>query len=50
VYLVPQVESARRFNVDLARWARIARIDEVCGRLEAFRKAAPGGQPDASGA
>ena len=46
VYLVPQVESARRFKVDIARWPRIEGVDDACGRLEAFRKAAPAAQPD----
>lgn len=48
VYLVPQIESARRFKVDLGRWPRLMAIDEACGRLEAFSKAAPAVQPDAS--
>lgn len=48
VYLVPQVESARRFKVDLARWPQIQAVDAACGQLDAFRKAAPGAQPDAS--
>ncbi|MEX8520402.1 MAG: maleylacetoacetate isomerase [Leptothrix sp. (in: b-proteobacteria)] len=48
VYLVPQVESARRFGVDLARWPGIAAIDAACAQLKAFRKAAPAVQPDAS--
>ena len=47
VYLVPQVESARRFKVDLARWPRIAAVDAACAQLDAFRRAAPGAQPDA---
>lgn len=47
VYLVPQVESARRFKVDVARWPRLRAVDQACGRLEAFRRAAPGVQPDA---
>jgi len=47
-YLVPQVESARRFKVDIRRWPRILAIDENCGRIDAFRKAMPAGQPDAS--
>jgi maleylpyruvate isomerase len=47
VYLVPQVESARRFKVDISRWPRIAAIDRACGQLEAFSKAAPAAQPDA---
>jgi maleylpyruvate isomerase len=46
--LVPQVESARRFKVDLTRWPLISAIDQACGELEAFRKAAPAMQPDAA--
>jgi maleylpyruvate isomerase len=48
VVLIPQVESARRFGVDLARWPRIAAIDAACHRLDAFRRAAPALQPDAA--
>lgn len=48
VYLVPQVESARRFQVDLARWPLIASVDQACAGLDAFRLAAPSLQPDAS--
>ena len=47
VYLIPQVESARRFNVDMKRWPLISAIDQACGELEAFQKAAPLAQPDA---
>lgn len=47
VYLIPQVESARRFKVDLSRWPLIQAVDAACGQLEAFRKAAPSAQPDA---
>jgi len=47
VYLVPQVESARRFKVDVGHWRRIQGIDDACRKLEAFRKAAPAAQPDA---
>ena len=47
VYLVPQVESARRFKVDLSRWPLISAVDAACGRLEPFRRAAPPAQPDA---
>jgi len=48
VYLVPQIESSRRFNVDLDRWPRLKQIDAACGRLDAFSRAAPSLQPDAS--
>src|SRR5262249_36549963 len=46
VYLVPQVESARRFGVDVARWPRIDAVDAACAALEAFARAAPSRQPD----
>ncbi|MGJ7490070.1 maleylacetoacetate isomerase [Variovorax sp. ZT4R33] len=48
MYLVPQVESARRFKLDIALWPRVRAIDEACSRIEAFRRAAPAMQPDAS--
>ena len=48
VYLVPQVESARRFKLDMARWPLITAVDAACMALEAFQKAAPAQQPDAS--
>jgi len=48
VYLVPQIESARRFKVDLGRWPRLMEIDAACSELDAFRRAAPAAQPDAS--
>jgi len=46
--LVPQVFSARRFNVDLSQYPRIAAIDEVCNALPAFISAHPKNQPDFS--
>ncbi|HXH02296.1 MAG TPA: maleylacetoacetate isomerase [Candidatus Competibacteraceae bacterium] len=49
VYLIPQVESARRFNVDLAPWPNIVAIDRSCAEIDAFRRAAPSAQPDAPG-
>lgn len=48
VYLIPQVESARRFEVNLERWPLISAVDAVCSRLDAFRDAVPTAQPDAS--
>ncbi|MDR0215398.1 MAG: maleylacetoacetate isomerase [Comamonas sp.] len=47
VYLVPQVESARRFGVDLSQWPLISTVDQACGALSAFARAAPLAQPDA---
>ncbi len=48
VYLVPQVESARRFNIDLNPYPLITAVDHACAQLEAFRRAAPAAQPDAA--
>lgn len=48
VYLVPQVESARRFKLDTARWPTLMAIDQACAELEAFQRAAPANQPDAA--
>lgn len=48
VYLVPQVESARRFKVDMSRWPLVSAIDAACAKLDAFRLAAPALQPDAA--
>lgn len=47
VYLIPQMESARRFGVDVARWPLIAAIDVACSQRPAFAQAAPARQPDA---
>jgi maleylpyruvate isomerase len=48
VYLIPQIESARRFQVDLMRWPRLLAIEATCLQLDAFRLATPALQPDAS--
>ena len=48
VDLVPQVESARRFGVDLMAWPAISAVDAACSVLEAFRAASPTLQPDRS--
>ena len=47
-YLVPQVESSRRFKVDLTPYPLIRAIDKACAELDAFARAAPGAQPDAA--
>jgi len=46
-YLAAQVESARRFKVDLAAYPNICAIDRACARLPAFVQAAPKNQVDA---
>lgn len=48
VYLIPQIESARRFTVDLSRWPTICSVEKACLELDAFKNAAPNLQPDAS--
>ena len=48
IYLVPQIYSARRFEVDLASFPNIVEIDKACGELDAFRTATPAMQPDAA--
>jgi maleylpyruvate isomerase len=48
VYLVPQIESSRRFKVDLSRWPRLCEIERHCSELDAFRRAAPASQADAA--
>jgi maleylpyruvate isomerase len=48
VYLIPQIESARRFKVDLSQWPLIASIETACMQLDAFKDAAPMQQIDAS--
>ncbi len=48
VYLIPQIESARRFKVDLSRWPAIRSVEKACVEIDAFKKAAPHLQPDAA--
>ena len=45
--LVPQLYNARRFGLDLTRWPTLARIEQACLALPAFRQAVPESQPDA---
>jgi len=46
-YLVPQVYSARRFEVDLTPFPHITAVDARCAELPAFAAARPEAQPDA---
>ncbi len=46
-FLVPQLVSARRFGVDIARHTLLLAIEERCLVLPAFQHAAPDQQPDA---
>ena len=47
ICLIPQVESARRFKIDLTPFPNIVAVDQACCALEAFRRAAPAVQTDA---
>ena len=46
--LVPQVFNAQRYNCDLAPYPTVMRIHENCMKLDAFVKAQPSNQPDAT--
>lgn len=48
ICLVPQVANAERFECDLSAYPAIRRIAAHCRDLEAFRRAAPAEQPDAT--
>jgi maleylpyruvate isomerase len=45
--LVPQVFNAQRFDIDLAPYPNVARINANCVALPAFQHAHPSRQPDA---
>lgn len=45
-FLIPQLFSSRRFDVDLGKYPTLLKIEESCLRLEAFEKAHPQNQPD----
>ena len=47
-YFIPQVVSAERFKVDLSAYPNINEIYQHCMTLEAFQKAAPEQQADAT--
>lgn len=46
VYLIPQVYNAKRFEVDMNQFPKIAAVYEACNQLEAFQQAAPESQAD----
>lgn len=46
-FLVPQIFSARRFEIDVSAWPRIAAIDAMAAAHPAFQAAHPTNQPDA---
>lgn len=46
-FLIPQIASARRFGVDVARFELLEQIEQRCLALPAFQSAVPDLQPDA---
>ena len=48
LYLVPQLYGCRRFGIDLAPYPTLVRIEGACRELDAFRRAEPDVQPDAT--
>ncbi len=46
IFLIPQLFSAQRFNVDLSKYPDLVRINDNCLQLEAFQLAHPSRQPD----
>lgn len=47
ICLVPQVYNAERFKVDLSPYPKIARVNENCLKLDAFKLSSPANHPDA---
>tara|TARA_B100000686_G_C16376082_1_gene755017 strand:- start:7 stop:651 length:645 start_codon:yes stop_codon:yes gene_type:complete len=47
VFLVPQLDAARRFETDLTPYPTVLRIEESCLELPEFQAAMPINQPDA---
>lgn len=47
-YLIPQVDSSKRFKLDMSKYPNIQKIYDACMALPAFQAAAPMNQPDAA--
>ncbi len=45
--LIPQIYNAERFDVDMARYPILSKINENCLTLDVFEQASPENQPDA---
>ena len=48
-YLIPQLYSARRFNLALTPWPRLLAVEAAAQAHPAFQAAHPDRQPDADG-
>ena len=47
IVIVPQMQGARRFGVDLSPYPRLAMLEAACAEVPAFQAARPEMQPDA---
>lgn len=47
ICLIPQLYNARRWDIDVTRFGRLAEIEAACQALPAFQAALPERQPDA---
>ena len=47
IYLIPQLDVARRFESDVSSYPTVLRIEEACLALPEFDAARPENQPDA---
>ena len=46
IVLIPQIYNARRWNVDLAEFPNLRKIDIYCNTMDVFQTAHPENQPD----
>jgi maleylpyruvate isomerase len=47
LFVVPQLYGARRFDVDVAKFPTLLRVEAACATLEPFARSVPDAQPDA---
>ena len=50
LYLIPQLHSGRRFDVELSAFPKLLQIESACSAMPAFMAAHPDAQPDAPAA
>lgn len=48
IVLIPQIYNARRWHVDMSAYPLLTLIDDTCAELDAFVRALPENQPDAT--
>ena len=47
IFLIPQLQSARRFNIDINSFPQLSRVEAHCLSLDCFIASLPKNQPDA---